>query len=269
MKFEISDKKLDTSIVCTISLNSNSKVGIKNSKLKNTNCKARENFMGLCVLPDDRLLCCYKNDVIVYDKNLSEIIKLEAKCWSFPVFNNDRIYFIETNYRIMSVSVIMTDLDFKIIKTLNFDKYLILNICSFKDCVYVSDYNNEKIQKLNNDLDFIKNYQLQLKPLRIELNDYVACIMSNTLINIHDARTFKSLRTFSNASTCIRDFGLAKINSWFLTYNQNGKYMCFDKQGNFFEDVEIQDEKDKLSGPLIVFNDKILLLNLTNGFFYH
>ena len=268
MKFDVNNQILESKVIGSFSLSNKCNFNLKSTKLKKTSFKDSDNFLGFCVLPNENILCCCKNHVTVYDRKLNERRRLE-ECWSFPVTNESNcIYFIETNYRIMSVSIIMTDFDFKLIKKINFDKYLILNICYFQDHLYVSDYNHETIQKMNFNLDHVNNFQLQYKPLRIEINDFVACILSNTLVNIHDARTFKPLKTISNTTTCIRDFGIVKIGSWFLTYNHNGKYLCFDNQGNIFDEFEIEIENEKFVGPFINFNGMLLALNLKNNHFY-
>lgn len=141
----------------------------------------------ICCLSNDRIVCSYGSTCLkIFDSelNLIETINNFDNSALFITTNNkDRIYISDSNRH----QITMTDNYFNKINTVGsygnrFNQFSNpWNLFYHNFHIYVCDYGNKRIQKLNADqLLFIKSYQLDYHPWQIIVNykGDLACIRS-------------------------------------------------------------------------------------------
>ena len=221
-----------------------------------------------CSLPNNNLLVssdssnCLKmlnSDL----KTIKTINKINNESFTPRYITTDglnKIYFTALKSR-----VIKTDLDIKFIKEFgskgcgneNLDKPC--GISYFEKFIYVCDYNNRRIQKLNEDLVYKESYPLNFKPWEIEIKNNVACVRSGaeTSLVFYNLNPFYLKIKVSNVNGCISSF-----NSWFYQYNQRKElFSCYNTNGELVneKDLKANDLKKKNSGLVINYFDEKLI----------
>jgi hypothetical protein len=148
--------------------------------------------------------------------------------------------------------IIKTDLDFNFIKqfggkgSTNQKLFYPRGITFDEDSIYICDSNNNRIQKLSEDLIYQESYELNFAPWDIKIIKNVACIRSfgepysNSLYYLNPFR-FKTRIGNSKSAIC-------SINSWFYVNNYFDKRIeCYDINGNLvdYKDLDNLYEKEE------------------------
>lgn len=195
--------------------------------------------------------------------------------------NDTDAFYLATNKqdRIYSASerqhkVIMFDFKFNIIKTVGSRGYgrnqfeCPLGISFHKGYLYVCDKDNRRIQKLNEQLEFLQTYLLDYKPRQIIVTSRLACIRpfesNKNSIYFYDTHNFTLKKKYDGHNGY-----LSEINSCFYEYNSANKtFYCYDENGDLQREMKLKifeqfyvHERD---GCLLKFNNKIISSCFTN-----
>jgi hypothetical protein len=160
--------------------------------------------------------------------------------------------------------IIKTDLDFKFIKQFgskgtgneNLDKPC--GICYFEEFIYVCDYNNQRIQKLNENLVYQESYRINYKPWEIEVKNSVACIRpgSELFLLFYNLNPFFFKTKVSNVHGLITSF-----NSWFYQYNnRRERICCYNINGELVSEKKLKVNTVKKNSILNYFDEKLIIL---------
>lgn len=175
----------------------------------------------------------------------------------------NRIFFTALKSRILKC-----DLDLKFIKQFGtkgsgneqLDKPC--GIKYFENFIYVCDYNNQRIQKLNEELLFKESYPLNFKPWEIEILNNIACIRSGSEASL----VFYNMNPFYLKTKVNHVAGsITSFNSWFYQFdNRNTRIFCYNIHGDLVGHklLRIDDSKNRPVCSLIInfFDEKILIL---------
>jgi hypothetical protein len=139
--------------------------------------------------------------------------------------------------------VIKTDLNLKFLKGFGAkgSENLHLNspngIAYYNNSVFICDYDNYRIQKLSEDLEYQETYPLNFKPWKIKIIKNIACIRSNS----GDSNSFYNLNPFFFKTKLCRGNGdVLTHNSWFHEYKNSRKTLrCYDINGNLVDEKMI------------------------------
>lgn len=247
MVFSASDDEINSNIVGKFVLNDKLCDIYIREIFQSPNFKSqdlRSTTSNICIFPNRRLLFCnYEiQDLTLFDENLNFIKSINLidnkkfKCAIAVTNAKDRVYIAnDTNNEI-----ILTDLEFNKIKSFDLLQSIqareklvfIRGLCYVNECLYVSDYQNKCIQKLNSNLEFISVHHLDYNPWKIEVSNQVICVQSY-IIEFYDVNTFDLKHKYEGHNGSI-----AKFNSHFYEYyHKKGKLFCYDKNGYLNETI--------------------------------
>lgn len=230
----------------------------------------------LCTLKDNYLLCSNYNCVTVYNKQL-ELVKKVSKIDNKQIMScdiesnfNDRIYMSNAFLH----ELIMCDTNFNKIKSIGsfgckstqFNLPTGLCFDKFSKCLYICDTNNKCIKKFDENLEFIKQYQLKESPYQIKVINNVACIRTGDYKRVlfYNLEPFELKRSYNNSGT------VSILDSHFYQFNINTAHLyCYNSEGMLVEHFDIE-HVDKLismnyfDGGFIKFNDEIIMSSYSN-----
>lgn len=219
---------------------------------------------------DSKSICLYDENLVL-KKQVSKINNEKIEPTSLASNDKDRFYIVDT----FNDRILMTDYEFNFIKCIGFYGSLLgefmspLDVIFKDDYLYVTDYGNNRVQKLNSDLEMlgILEFPVGYCPFVIENIDDTLCIIPWTrlMIYFYDLNNFslKNVHTYADCSAQVFN-----TNSNFYRYNQDGSnsLTCYDINGNQLKKVQLKDEyieniktKENVS-HMISFNGKILML---------
>lgn len=270
------EPKLIGEIISSLNLNFH----LKNKFSKFEAVKNVESLRNICVLPNGTLVTIINNDrtIKVYDADFKVIKTIDNSInRSFFVASNNanRLYFTETSNN----RLVMTNNEVDIIKFICSNGTGInqfrcpTGLSHFKDSIYVCDFENKRIVKLNDfDLEFSASYPVQFKPLDIKIGNNIAFITSNNNQNFssHSSITYQNdgiyifeLNNFVVKNHYKRQCGpISQINSCFYEY-VNGKLNFFNEEGNLCEEITpvISNNNQVFHFVIAWFHDRPLLLS--------
>lgn len=202
------------------------------------------NPYSICSLPNATLLCCSSSNINIFDKKL-QLVKTVSNIDGQPISSltattneRDRIYLTDYRYH----RVIMTDLDLNKIKTTGAlgtgpnqynNPY---GIAFYKGNIYVCDYGNKRVQKLTENLDYIRLYPLDFCPLQVKVANDNLLIRSNSesTIRLYDIETFTLKQKYDGHNGYI-----SEINSNFYEYySANRKLYFYDQNGSLNDEFQ-------------------------------
>ena len=220
-----------------------------------------------CNLPNKTLLVssdsshCFKmiNSDLKIIKTIDKINNESFTPRYITTDGRNKIFFTALKSRI-----IKTDLDFKFIKQFgskgtgneNLDKPC--GICYFEEFIYVCDYNNQRIQKLNENLVYQESYRINYKPWEIEVKNSVACIRpgSELFLLFYNLNPFFFKTKVSNVHGLITSF-----NSWFYQYNnRRERICCYNINGELVSEKKLKVNTVKKNSILNYFDEKLIIL---------
>lgn len=228
----------------------------------------------ICVLTNGNMLLVNydKNCLVLLDRNLKfikTIKKLNNKSFQ-PTYvdaYDDRIYVSDC----LTSQIIITDLEFKHIKSfgtvgnessnLNYP----LGLQYYKDCLYVCDYYNKRIQKLDKNYEFINSYKLDFKPWQIKITNDLACVRSDGIPNGPQISFYK-IANFEVVCRHVEHNGtISVLNALFYEYfNTTKTFFCYNKHGELVERIQLSDNLNILHDcwdGCLVYNDENLYLS--------
>jgi hypothetical protein len=142
---------------------------------------------------------------------------------------------------------------------------------SFKNkYLYVCDYNNNRIQIINNDLDHVlETIPLNYHPWLVIASDItlaVSCCESNASIYFYDLKNKYSLRYFYQKGECRINI----INSCFYAFSYNAKKIySFDTYGSLIHEIKLDRLSSLISniadGCLIRFKNNLVITFYTKS----
>lgn len=281
MSFNVSEEEINTQLVGEILCSHESLSDIIDSdlheKLKSKFASIHLNVIirdirayEFCVLPNESLLITTSNCLLVYDNYYNLVKKImsinnQAISTYFLTTNSiDKIYFSNS----ISNQIIMTDLNLNYIKSI---ASIAENKCHFSNpqgvCIYnqnlfVADTGNNRVVKLNLNLEYLQCYDLNFQPRNLKIIENIVCIRENrsnyNSIHFYFAENF--------AFKCRYDGYFSSINSiksMFYVYNYHkGAFCCFNKSGELIEELNIMGfdtiSNDYYDGSLAYINGDLL-----------
>ncbi len=205
----------------------------------------------------------------IYDKEfklIKTIDKINNQTFS-PLYltSNGKNSIYITNY--IENQIIQTDLDFNFIKqfggkgSTNQQLDYPRGITFHENSIYVCDVNNNRIQKLSEDLIYQESYPLNFKPRNIKIIINVACIRSfdEPIISLYQLNPFSFKCEISNCNCEIYS-----IHSWFYVSNIFDKRIeCYDINGNLvgYKVLENVYEEAEIYYSFGYFNNKFIIGN--------
>jgi hypothetical protein len=137
-----------------------------------------------------------------------------------------------------------------------------------EDSIYICDSNNNRIQKLNEDLIYQESYPLNYRPLNIKITKNVACIRSfdNPIISLYQLNPFSFKCKISNGNCEI-----FSIHSWFYVINEFDKRIeCYDINGNLadYKGLEnVYEEEAEIYYSFGYFNNRFIIGNRESKYY--
>ena len=210
------------------------------------------------------------NALKIYDKEfklIKTIDKINNQTFSPRYLTSNGKNSIYLTY-IRSDKIIQTDLDFNFMKqfggtgSTNQQLDHPSGITFHGDSIYVCDSNNERIQKLSEDLIYQESYPLNFKPWNIKIIRNAACIRSfdEPIISLNQLNPFSFKCEISNGNCEIYS-----IHSWFYVSNIFDKRIeCYDINGNLvnYKDLEnVYEEEAEIYYSFGYFNNKFIIGN--------
>ena len=210
----------------------------------------------LCILPNNHLLASdfNNNRLLVYDKNfilvrtITTINNILINAVSLETNQKDRIYI--GNY---STNVLLSvDLNFKLMQTYGTNisqsvvqpqtttLFLPFDIKFYENFLFICDFNNKRILKLNLNLSIEASYHVTYQPWQIKILNDIACIRPSqlNLIYFYDINASFSLKykydTLYNGPICTLD------SRYFYQLNlSNKKFTCYDSTGRCLDEDQV------------------------------
>jgi hypothetical protein len=216
------------------------------------------------------ITCREPNAVKIYDKEfklIKTIDKINNQTFSPLYLTSNNKNSIYLTY-ISSDKIIQTDLDFNFMKQFggtgftNQKLFYPRGITFDEDSIYICDSNNNRIQKLNEDLIYQESYPLNYRPLNIKITKNVACIRSfdNPIISLYQLNPFSFKCKISNGNCEI-----FSIHSCFYVINEFDKRIeCYDINGNLvdYKGLEnVYEEEAEIYYSFGYFNNKFIIGN--------
>lgn len=230
----------------------------------------------ILVLPNGYLACCcIDQNIWLYDNELKEVASFNNNDGAMYLTSNnqDRIYMSELEGHKVKIA----DLNFNQIKSVGsygdsneqFDTPC--GIFFYKDYVYVCEYGNKRIQKLNAELEFIHTYQFNYPPIQIVIINDLACINSASVdsngndvylsLRFYDINNFSLKQVYDDHSGT-----LSVLNSYFFECCTSEKVYCYNKWGELLKSIEFSHVNIRRSlldkendGCLVEFNNSFIL----------
>lgn len=232
----------------------------------------------LCVLSNERLvsLCFNERCLFVYDVNL-KLIKIitsigahEFRPVSITTDKQNRIYLTNKS---MNSSVLMTDLDFNLIKSFN-DVHTIgqaNGIGYYQNHVYICDLWSKRVKVLTADLEYVQSFQVDNYPWRISVIENIASIdfVSSTTLCFYDLETGLLKHKYNGCG----HRRLSVLNSVFYEFNDETKNIeCYNKEGIHFKSIKLKNfesfYKMTWDACVVVFKDNIYVSNYHDNKLY-
>ena len=220
----------------------------------------------LCILPSNNLLVSdfNNNRLLVYDKNfvlirtIATINNQVINAVSLETNQKDRIYI--GNYS--TNTMISVDLNFKLMQTFgsnishqpavttinnNNTQFLPFDIKFYENFLFICDFNNKRIIKLNLNLTIEASFHLTYQPWMIKILNDIACVRPSQLniLYFYDINASFSLKykydTLYNGPICtlhsLYFYQLNLNNKKFCCYDMNGRYLTNEDQSIAVNDL--------------------------------
>jgi hypothetical protein len=113
-----------------------------------------------------------------------------------------------------------------------------LGIEYYENSIYICDYENQRVQKLSEDLILEESYPLNFKPWKIRILKNVACVRpgGESFIAFYSIKPFYFISKSFNGNGDI--YGL---NYCFYEYQQPiNRLNCYDVNGNLIEKIDFK-----------------------------
>lgn len=216
----------------------------------------------ICYLPNSNIACCDSyNHIRLFDENLNQIKDINNIGIGFfflTTNNKDRIYISDRSGN----EIILTDLDFNKIKTTNKNELNNPWEISYYDCyLYVCNSGNYRINKLNENLDFINSYSLDYYPEQIAINSNVACVrcFRNECIYIYEIDNFTLKFKHDGHNGYINRIGTC----FYEYFSENKKWYCYDEFGELNEEIQSSSGYNQMlnhfwDGSITLVNETII-----------
>lgn len=221
----------------------------------------------ICSLSNDTLLCTFTNKgATIYDKEFKPIKTLNringksVNYWTPSTNYQDRVYLadIENN------EIVMCDLNLQVIKTItggaDEKRFNDPRITYYDNHVYVAEHVNQRVQKLTDELIFVKLYPLSFSPRFIQINNDIALLASYYPSQIYcfSIEDFQVRHVYSG-----HNGHLSVINSYFYEYyHSTKKFYCYDQNGILIDEIQTDafqgTLRDCYDGCLQVFNRSLI-----------
>jgi hypothetical protein len=220
----------------------------------------------ICVLPNGNLLSCNYESLSLYDKTLQKlktVSKIDTQslfCFYATTNNKDKIYFSNSEEN----QIIMTDLELNKIKFVgsygkgneNFDYPR--GLAFYKNFVYICDYGNKRLQKLNEALEFDRTIQLDYCPIQIKISNDVVFVGSLLCLYFYDIETFGIVKHIYDG----HNGTISEINSNFYEYySYNKKFYCYDRNGELIEEIQTDGCNNSNHNGCIGFLNGVLVIS--------
>ena len=240
---------------------------IKTGKMKlvKTNIKPHD----LCIISDNRLLVAdYEGGYLAtFDQDFNLIHKIDKinnqtfKPYAISISKSDNCYVLDWERH----CIIMTDLNFKFIKTVgsegsSIDRFWYPYSVVFKEKnLYISDSDNNRVKLYTQDLELVKIYDLDYMPYSMKISDQRVCIISEKEIFLYNLDEFilinrleTKIHRISEINLLIYGFDLMKK-----------RLIIYDFQGSLLEEINIDHFKELIASSrdcaLLYFNGNILI----------
>ena len=196
----------------------------------------------LCSLPNGNLLSCNFESLSLYDKSfqmIKTITKIDTQsifCFYATTDNDNRIIISNSEEN----QVIVTDLDLNKIKCLGsygkaVDQFdYPRGLAYYKSFIYICDYGNKRLQKINKSLEFDKSIELDYCPVQIKIANDNACVTSLFSLIFYNLADFKILFKYDG-----HNGNISEHNSYFYEYySYNQKFYCYNRNGQLTEEIQ-------------------------------
>ncbi len=225
----------------------------------------RENeFEGVCVTPNDKLVFTKSESLCIYDENFNLIENITTinnsniEPLSVATNNIDRIYICDING---NPRILMTDLEFKFMSQ-HYDEdniyELFFNIVFHNEFLYACNFGERCIVKFDSDLKLHTKYNMEIEPEQIAIINNLACIIpyrDNEFFYFYDLVDFKIKCKYPNIRS---NMTIVNDNNFFALNINEAKIDCYDQHGTYFDSISIdyfKDDKLELSSsPFLACN---------------
>lgn len=230
-----------------------------------------KNPSDICLLPNGKIICANRDSscLTVYDDNLNlymTIDNIDNQPISPTGVTTDciqRIYFTDQ----YSNSVIMTDLDFNLIKKYHSqdnDQNKLerpFGIQFHWNYVYVCDTDNERIQILTAELEFLKLVKFDYRPWKIRISNGIALVADGSLRKscIYDLDDFKLKNQFEHGFA-----QLSLLFPYFIEVTSKQMLYFYDLDGNLVKEFKLDKISEYVSstgwdGCMVIRNNFLII----------
>ena len=212
----------------------------------------------LISLPNGNLVCGTNLSVMLLDANLREIKNIATGGFSFCALNHRNEINVSVHHK---HCIILFDSNLNRLKAFglsgsgNNQLYCPFGLCCHDDYVYICDYSNRRIQILSLDLEYVNTIQLDGNtPIRIQTSETTIGVSCDEAILFYNLKT-RALKYKYGYNRYNLDF----IDSTFYASKSENKKFYFDSDGNFVEEITIN-ENLKNNG-LTLYKDNLYMVD--------
>jgi hypothetical protein len=265
-----SDLSFDRDIIGEVLLNYHGKLLSRIRKHSKKTFELDFNPCNSCELGLDFILCCDNNNkrLVVLDKTF-KVIKTIDRMDGQPIAtlgittNSSNRVFI-SDYQ--SCKVYATDFSFRLVKTFGNDTPVNdknslshpYDLFYYNSSLYICDCRNQRILKVNDDLNFEELYNLNYQPWQIKITNNTVCVRANnSVLYFYDLPMFSLRFKYTD-----HDGPICVYNSFFYEFSEkHKKIFCFDWNGKLDDSVELNVGVDALhtSYRIAVINDQFII----------
>ena len=219
-------------------------------------------------LSNNQILVTSRDNLRIYDENW-KLVKRKDK------INNEKFkpYGVALNLEkeiayitdCLNHRIHMTDFQLNLIKSVGSKgtEYNQLDepndLCLLNKNLYVCDRNNERIQVLNNDLEFVKSFAVDSEPLQIKSINSILTVQTSKEIYFYNSSDLSFIQKY-NHGLCV----ISKINSNIYGFNNEAKKLfCYDENSNLSEEINFVDRQlnDEWDGALCELNGELFMMS--------
>ena len=219
-------------------------------------------------LPNSRNLITSLDRLRIYDENwkcIQDIDKIndeEIKPYGVALnIDDEKTYIADCRKH----RILMIDFEFNLIKSVGsqgteynqFDEPF--DLCLLNNNLYVCDSNNNRIQVLNNNLEFLKSFEVDYKPYQIKPLNSILAVQAKMEICFYNSSDLSLIQKYDHG-LCV----ISKLNSNIYGFNNEAKKLfSYDEDSNLSEVINFTERslKDTWDGALCERNGVLFVIS--------
>ena len=219
------------------------------------------------ILSNGHFISSNSSSVTLFDESFKQLKKVDIKCPAFgcAIYNDKYIYITDFDKH----CIYLMDNELNIIKTFGsegdgMDQFRYpCTICCQNEYLFVSDYNNKRIQILTLDFNYVDTIQLDFHPKSIALSrTTIGIYCYKNGIYFYDLKTKILKKRYQNIPGRI-----SLIDSHFFVVTK--KLLIFDEEGELIDEASVESISEHFrsydDGFMFFTKDNLYVTSLSEG----